>query len=794
MKNIYILFFLLLHTNTFFSQQIQSITGLSANLAPISNSKNLNELEPIWKETISERTLYTSSFLSDDGQIKIIHSKRPINYYNSANVLVPINSKLNQISSNSWAALDQPLPTYLHKDGSFSVSNSNQQLFSLGKNCKINNQSINIDFQFDGNLIEMKDVIPGIDKQLIFNENAIKYNYILHQPLTDVQNSCIFSEDIVLPKGCKIIKDVNYGEQTKYGWNGDLLVVDIDNKVVSTLHLPICFDSNKDVITASYVVIEDNDKVVLQIVVPGDWLNNPNRVYPIIIDPIVTGPTANWTGGNMSSCIIPAYNKDSIQVTIPAGITITGLFVTASFYADPFTAAVMSQGAMKFSTSCAVSQSFTIVGAPGTVAGTAYLDYYNLFSPLTCCFPESCNSSSFYLTMQLGRTGPGTGCNQTYIRYDPLLAFPSYPFQAVIVGRTPETYGSAWMVPSSPICSNDCTINGSGHVQYGVAPYTFSHPWSTDVVTIGTNTNCGTGSTFYNFTLTIPNCPIYCDNAYTTLSVPPPTIIDACGNQVTGMLNEVVPIKMAPEVSPIYDTLVCSDLAYTILMNTCPPAAVTSWSGNSGSGSTDIIQTVTNSSTTNFLVNYIASASFNNCYSDTINIPIYIQPNPIANYSFSPDPVISQIPVVFSDGSQINSGIITDWNWDFGDTTNSNLQNPIYTYNTPGEYTVCLKITNDNGCIDSLCQILNVLPVDITAPNIVTPNNDGVNDLLEFAYLQFYKNTELSIFNRWGNLLYKKEGYMNDWNGSNFNEGTYFYILKIKEVDKTYSGFFQLVK
>jgi gliding motility-associated-like protein len=194
------------------------------------------------------------------------------------------------------------------------------------------------------------------------------------------------------------------------------------------------------------------------------------------------------------------------------------------------------------------------------------------------------------------------------------------------------------------------------------------------------------------------------------------------------------------------------------------------------------------------LVNYIANASYNDCYSDTINVPIYIQPNPIANYSYSPDPVISQIPVVFSDGSQINSGIITDWNWDFGDTTESNNQSPAYTYNSPGEYNVCLTITNDNGCQDSICQIINVLPVDITSPNIVTPNNDGVNDLLEFAYLQFYKNTELSIFNRWGNLLYKKEGYMNDWNGSNFNEGTYFYVLTIKEIDKTYSGFFQLVK
>ena len=794
MKNAYIIAIIVLISEFSIGQFSQIYQGLSANLAPISKSKNLNEPEPVWKETISERTFFSSSFLSDDGQIKIIHSKRPINYNNSSNFLVPINSKLNQYTSNSWAALDQPLPTYLFKNGSFSVTTSNEQLFTLGKNCKINDESLNIDFEFKGNSIIISDVIPGVDKQLIFDENAIKYNYILHKSITNNQNTCVFSEELVLPKDCKIIKDLNYGEQTKYGWNGDLLVIDINNNVVSTLHMPICYDSKKEVIIASYILKEKEGKVILEIVVPGDWLSNSDRAYPITIDPVITGPTANWNGGNMPSCIMPAYNKDSIQVTIPAGITITGLFVIASFYADPFTTATMSQGAMKFSTSCSTSQSFTITGPTGTSPGTAYLDYYNLYNPLTCCYPESCNSSTFYLTMQLGRTGPGTGCNQSYIRYDPFQSFPSYPFQAVIVGKTPETYGGQWIVPSSPICSNTCTITGTGYVQYGVAPYTFSHPWSTQIVTQGTNTGCNTGATNFNFTMTIPNCPIYCDNAYTTLSVPPPTIIDACGNQVTGLLNEIVPIKMAPKVSPTYETLVCSDIPFTVLMNTCPPAAITSWAGNSGSGNADITQTISNGGTSNQLINYFASAAYNNCLSDTVSIPVYIQPLPIANFTNSPDPVIAQLPVTFSDGSQVYSGNITNWDWSFGDTSTSTIQNPIYTYYTPGENNVCLKITNDNGCIDSLCKILTVLPVNITAPNIVTPNNDGVNDLLEFAYLQFYKETELSIFNRWGNLLFKKEGYLNDWNGSNYSEGTYFYVLTIKEIDKTYSGYFQLAK
>ncbi|NQX97129.1 MAG: gliding motility-associated C-terminal domain-containing protein, partial [Flavobacteriales bacterium] len=35
-----------------------------------------------------------------------------------------------------------------------------------------------------------------------------------------------------------------------------------------------------------------------------------------------------------------------------------------------------------------------------------------------------------------------------------------------------------------------------------------------------------------------------------------------------------------------------------------------------------------------------------------------------------------------------------------------------------------------------------------------------------------------SIYNRWGLLLYEWSGIDNGWNGENYNEGTYFYIIK----------------
>ena len=46
----------------------------------------------------------------------------------------------------------------------------------------------------------------------------------------------------------------------------------------------------------------------------------------------------------------------------------------------------------------------------------------------------------------------------------------------------------------------------------------------------------------------------------------------------------------------------------------------------------------------------------------------------------------------------------------------------------------------------------------------------------------------LSVFNRWGNLVYQKENYANEWVGTNNSgeqlpEGTYFVILEIKDTD-----------
>lgn len=73
--------------------------------------------------------------------------------------------------------------------------------------------------------------------------------------------------------------------------------------------------------------------------------------------------------------------------------------------------------------------------------------------------------------------------------------------------------------------------------------------------------------------------------------------------------------------------------------------------------------------------------------------------------------------------------------------------------------------------------------------DVMSPNGDGKNDSFIIEGLQFYPNSEVWIYNRWGTEVYHTENYQNDWYGtsqSNLNiggdelpEGTYYYIMRL---------------
>jgi gliding motility-associated-like protein/uncharacterized repeat protein (TIGR01451 family) len=85
----------------------------------------------------------------------------------------------------------------------------------------------------------------------------------------------------------------------------------------------------------------------------------------------------------------------------------------------------------------------------------------------------------------------------------------------------------------------------------------------------------------------------------------------------------------------------------------------------------------------------------------------------------------------------------------------------------------------------------------LNIPNVFTPNGDGVNDTFEIVGLANYPDNTIDIFNRWGNSIYHKQGYLNDWTGNGLNEGTYFYVIQIKDatgLSATYKGYITLLR
>jgi PKD repeat protein len=85
---------------------------------------------------------------------------------------------------------------------------------------------------------------------------------------------------------------------------------------------------------------------------------------------------------------------------------------------------------------------------------------------------------------------------------------------------------------------------------------------------------------------------------------------------------------------------------------------------------------------------------------------------PVSDFTATPVSGKSPLTVTFSD---LSSASPDRWNWNFGDGTGSSVQKPVHTYISAGNYTISLKVTNEDGSDTS------VRPDYITVTSPVRP-------------------------------------------------------------------------
>jgi gliding motility-associated-like protein len=125
--------------------------------------------------------------------------------------------------------------------------------------------------------------------------------------------------------------------------------------------------------------------------------------------------------------------------------------------------------------------------------------------------------------------------------------------------------------------------------------------------------------------------------------------------------------------------------------------------------------------------------------------------------------------------------------------------------NTPK--TIFIRIENSEGCYSITSFELTTKNCPPVVYNFVSADNDGYNDTFHIEGLKdIFLNHKISIYNRWGKLVWTGNNNSNEWDGFANNgllmddnqipSGTYYYVIELNDIDypEPLTGYMYLTK
>lgn len=251
-------------------------------------------------------------------------------------------------------------------------------------------------------------------------------------------------------------------------------------------------------------------------------------------------------------------------------------------------------------------------------------------------------------------------------------------------------------------------------------------------------------------------------------------------NAYDGFAFDDITISETPVPVPDF-SISCSgvnQVTFTDMSAACP----TSWSwdfGDPSSGNNTSVQqnpVHTFSNNTSFNVKMIVSST---C-SDTASITKTV------SFLSGTDSTFDETCAGKKDGS-FAVYVIPNGNYQYAWNTNPVQSGSTATGLSAGIYTVVVSGTPETCPLTITDTVSAGDPCDeLTLTNVLTPNKDGMNDGYFIKGLDRYPSNHISVFDRWGKLVFEQDNYVNGvWKGVNqdgkqLNDGTYFVIFEVK--------------
>jgi gliding motility-associated-like protein len=498
---------------------------------------------------------------------------------------------------------------------------------------------------------------------------------------------------------------------------------------------------------------------------------------------------------------------------------------TATLTASGATTYSWSTGATSSSiiVSPTTTTTYSITGiASGCSAISTLLLNVTSYPTISITSPTICNGN----VASVSATGATSYTWNTGATASTLSVSPSNTTTYSVIGNsfgcTSINTTTVFVNPSPTITVNSATLCAGETTTISAIGAT-SYSWSTGA-TINTVTVSPSSSTIYTvlgeslgcttaITTSVNVTPLPTINVNSaTLCVGQSTVISASGasSYIWNTGETTNSINVSPTSSTVYTVIGttngCSNTALvSVTTSTVADVSISSTSTLIPCNTNSIVLTANSLSGGSYTYNWqtpigvgsdyavfesgtytvIATNSINGC--TVVATQVVDQETVIASFIADTYSGLSPLNVSFVNTS--TSGVDVGYSWDLGNSTSTyTTTNCSSTYINTGAYSVTLIVTK-GFCVDTASTIIYVdLPSGLIAPNVITPNGDGKNDVF---YLDALNIGQISmfVFDRWGLKIFDASDFGKmSWDGKNqsgntVSDGVYYYVIKATGLD-----------